>query len=343
VGAVVAGKLTSGLAAAGKVGATRTIPYFATATSSTAAIKGGAVSRLAGAGAAVLASGDINTMSGGAIVVDSSATPGFGEALAGAASEMFGDASALVGDAMMDGISTVGTAVADAAIGVATDAAIGSGTVWGIWDGLHRVLPSWLFTGGAAVLGSEIAFALFALTVASGTWGETQSETQQAEEPVGVENGLPFSLVTQSDNVRSLAVAAGRTVPPKDIDSSEVLADVEEALKAADEVLNRSLDHEKSKFDFVIGDTVKIVGGKDFRGKTAVVLSERGVKSGYWNLRVDGDKGPVTIHRKYSNLMLLPNEYGILPYSEFDRKELAQRKLLEARIRYEIRYLPRDD
>ena len=100
---------------------------------------------------------------------------------AGATSEMVGDASSLVGDAFMDGLASAGSAVADAAIGVATDTAIGGTTMWGVWDGIHRVLPSWLFTGGAVVLGSELAFAAFAFYVASTSFG---NEAVIEDEPV---------------------------------------------------------------------------------------------------------------------------------------------------------------
>lgn len=79
-----------------------------------------------------------------------------------------GDVAGLVGDALVDGVSTVGSAVADVAVGVATDAAIGGGTVWGVWDGLLRILPSWVFTGGAVALAGEAVFAAFAFFVASG-------------------------------------------------------------------------------------------------------------------------------------------------------------------------------
>ena len=70
---------------------------------------------------------------------------------------MLGDATAMMGDALADAVSSAGTAAAGAAIGVATDAAIGYTTVWGVWDGLHRIIPSWEFSGGAAVfVGSEL-------------------------------------------------------------------------------------------------------------------------------------------------------------------------------------------
>jgi hypothetical protein len=343
VGASVAGKSVSGLAVSGQVGASRAIPFFAT-TASSAAIKGGTTSRLVGAGAAVLASGDFDALSGGAIVVDAGTGSGFGEALVGAANEMLGDASAVVGDAILDGVSAVGSAVADAAIGVATDAAIGSGTIWGIWDGLHRVLPNWLFSGGAAVLGSEIAFALFALTMASGTWGNTESEPQHGggHDAPAIEQESLFSKATMQNDASTVELLGAPEVPTKEIDTSGVLSQVELALKAAEEALEQRPTLEYPQVSFMIGDTVEIVGGKSFIGETAVVLTERGRGSGYWNLRLNCDTDQSAIYRKFSNLKLISVESGNLPGVRLDQKELAQRRLLEARIRYEIRYLPRD-
>ena len=107
-------------------------------------------------------------------VVDSAATAasgGLGEALAGAGSELVSDAAAVVGDAA----SAVGSAVTDAAVGVATDAALGTGTVWGVWDGMQRIVPPWLFTSGTVVVAGELAFAAFAFSVAQTAMKENDS------------------------------------------------------------------------------------------------------------------------------------------------------------------------
>jgi len=90
-----------------------------------------------------------------------------GDALVGAGGELVGDVAGMVGDAVLDGVSTVGSAVADAAVGVATDAAIGTGVTWGVWDGIQRMIPPWLLSGGAAVLGGEVLFAILAFSIAS--------------------------------------------------------------------------------------------------------------------------------------------------------------------------------
>lgn len=112
-------------------------------------------------------------------------TGSLGQALAGAGSEMLGDATTLVGDAVADVVSSAGSAVADAAVGVATDAAIGSTTVWGVWDGIHRIIPAWVFSGGAAVLGSELAFAALAFYLVTNNNnaenGEIVQETDEAK------------------------------------------------------------------------------------------------------------------------------------------------------------------
>ena len=113
-----------------------------------------------------------------------STTGSLGQALVGAGSEMLGDATTLVGDAVADAVSSAGSAVANAAIGVATDAAIGSTTVWGVWDGIHRIIPAWVFSGGAAVLGSELAFAALAFYLVTNNNddagnGETVQETNE--------------------------------------------------------------------------------------------------------------------------------------------------------------------
>ena len=86
---------------------------------------------------------------------------------------------------MADAVSSAGSAMADAAVGVATDAAIGSTTVWGVWDGIHRIIPAWVFSGGAAVLGSELAFAALAFYLVTSTNnaenGEIGQETNEAK------------------------------------------------------------------------------------------------------------------------------------------------------------------
>jgi hypothetical protein len=56
------------------------------------------------------------------------------------------------------------------------------------------------------------------------------------------------------------------------------------------------------------GALVVIVGGKGYRGRKAVVVSERGTGSGYWNLEVrkrkcDSDKP--RIYRTHTNLRLI--------------------------------------
>jgi len=265
---------------------------------------------------------------------------GLGEALVGAASEMVGDAVTLVGDTVMDGLASVGTAVADAAIGVATDAAIGSGALWGVWDGLHRVLPNWLFSGGAVVLGGEVAFALFALSVASSSLGENENDANMEGEK------------TNGENLRSLAnpeqdlQPPGAMVAPASKEKAEspniqsnipmglVLSEVESALQHAAVALEDQSDLQTSEASIRTGDLVEIIGGKDYRGQKAAVLSERGVDSGFWYLEVEGDSGTTTIYRKITNLRVIQRGSVSVP-NQVDTKEVFQRTLLEARILYD--------
>lgn len=150
---------------------------------------------------------------------------GFVDALMGAGSEVVSDAATVVGDTVMDGLSAAGSAVADAAVGVATDAAIGSGTVWGFWDGIHRILPSWVFTGGAAVLGSELAFAIFAFVVASKTFG-------------GNEDGadVPATAAAEARIVDPVS-STGTDLGTDSLDVADILAEAQLALETAEEAL----------------------------------------------------------------------------------------------------------
>ena len=219
-------------ATATAIGSSRVFPFFA--SGSTVAAKKASVlasGRAVGAGMTATAAAD-SFMDGAAAgtavdAVTSSAGSGLGEALAGAGTEMVGDAATLVGDAVMDGVSAVGSAVADAAVGVATDAAIGSGTVWGVWDGIQRILPSWLFTGGAVVVGGEVAFALFAFYVASQT---ASSLAIDDENSAGVEESTRMQ-----DSLDEGMLAVMSSTP---VDIVSTLAEVEAALQDAENTLS---------------------------------------------------------------------------------------------------------
>jgi hypothetical protein len=174
-----------------------------------------------------------------AAAVDAASGSGFGDALVGAGNELFGDAATMAGDAIVDGVTSIGGAVVDAAVGVATDAAIGSGTLWGVWDGLHRILPTWLLSGGAVAIAGEVGFAIFAFYVASSSF----SGTDEGQETVGGPPIQPVDVSMAKDsNVQEEIgkVFSNSAVMEGEIDISDVLMDVQLALKTAEDSLSAS-------------------------------------------------------------------------------------------------------
>mmetsp|Transcript_15844 Transcript_15844/g.24003 ORF Transcript_15844/g.24003 Transcript_15844/m.24003 type:complete len:595 (+) Transcript_15844:172-1956(+) len=236
---------------AGTVAATKKISMLA--SSRIAAIGGGSLAVAtdaaldSGATGSLGAAVDTLTSSGAA-----SSSSGLGDALMAAGGEIIGDASTLIGDAVIDGMTSAGSAVADAAIGVATDAAIGSGTLWGVWDGLHRVLPQWVFSGGAVVLGGEVFFAIFAFFLLSNANTEDSEESIQ-EVTRKEDESTSRSKKVESPPLKSVVsseffdLTSGDKDVKDDRDINAVLTEVESALKAAEVAVGADQNYAVSK------------------------------------------------------------------------------------------------
>lgn len=105
------------------------------------------------------------------------------------------------------------------------------GTAWGVWDGLHRILPAWVFSGGGVALGGEVVFAALAFLAVKDTLDKDIVEEVET-------NGVMPTEVLSTTSKPSLDSQLESTPETQnDIDVSDVLAEVEMALQAADEAI----------------------------------------------------------------------------------------------------------